>query len=38
MRWLSSDGEWVVELVVGEARDWNSVARMGVDIGDLREA
>lgn len=59
MRWMSSDGAWVVELVrrnasrdrdgewlrvshhgfkVGEARDWAGVARLGVDIGDLREA
>jgi hypothetical protein len=58
MRWMSSDGEWVVELVrrtassgrdgdwlvvkhhgfkVGEAREWDRVARFGVDIGDLRE-
>jgi hypothetical protein len=60
VKWMSSDGEWVVELVrrtatsngrdgdwlrvthcgfkVGEARDWDGVARMGVVIGDLREA
>lgn len=59
MRWMSSDGEWVVEMVrrtasgsgrdgewlrvshcgfkVSEARDWDGVARLGVDIGDLRE-
>jgi hypothetical protein len=58
MRWMSSDGTWVVELVrrtnstgrdgewlrvshhgfkVGEARDWDGVARLGVDVGDLRE-
>jgi hypothetical protein len=59
MRWMSSDGKWVVTLVrltgtgngrdggwlrvshrgffVGEARDWDEVARLGVDIGDLRE-
>jgi hypothetical protein len=59
MRWMSRDGDWVVELVrrtasgngrdgnwllvrhcgfkVGEARDWNGVERLGVDIGDLRE-
>lgn len=59
MRWMSSDGEWVVDLVrrsgsgngrdgewlrvfhhgfkLGEARDWDGVARLGVDIGDLRE-
>jgi hypothetical protein len=58
MRWMSSDGQWVVELVrrtasngkdgqwlvvthhglkVGEARDWDGVAGLGVDIGDLRE-
>jgi len=23
---------------VGEARDWDGVARLGVDIGDFREA
>ena len=60
MRWMSSDGEWLVELVrrtasgngrdgewlrvshhgfkVGEARGWDGVATLGVDIGDLREA
>jgi hypothetical protein len=59
MRWMSSDGAWVVVLVhltatgngrdgdwlrvshrgfyVGEARDWDGVGRLGVDIGDLRE-
>ena len=57
MRWLSSDGTWVVELIhrtnsngrdghwllvthhgfkVGEARDWDGVARLGVDPGDPR--
>ena len=60
MRWMSSDGKWVITHVhltaagngrdgdwlrvshhgffVGEARDWDGVARLGVDIGDLREA
>lgn len=60
MRWMSSDGDWVVELVrrsasasgrdgewlrvshhgfrVGEAKDWDGVKALGVDIGDLREA
>ena len=60
MRWMSSDGDWVVELVrrtasgagrdgewlvvlhhgfkVGEARDWDGVVRLGVDVSDLREA
>jgi hypothetical protein len=59
MRWMSSDGKWVVALVtltatgngrdgdwlrvshrgffVGEARDWDGVAGLGVDIADLRE-
>lgn len=59
MRWMSSDGDWVVELVrrsasgngrdgewlrvlhcgfkVGEARGWDEVAGLGVDVGDLRE-
>jgi hypothetical protein len=59
MRWISSDGLWVVVLIeltstgngrdgawlpvshrgvyMGEARDWDGVARLGVDIGDLRE-
>jgi hypothetical protein len=58
MRWMSSDGRWVVELVklsatngqdgdwlrvthhgfvIGKARDWDGVARLGVDTGDLRE-
>ena len=55
---MSSDGNWVVELVKLTAtgngrdgdwlrvshrgffveRDWDGVARLGVDIGDLREA
>ena len=60
MKWISSEGEWIVELIrrsaagrgregdwlkvthrgcyVGEARDWDGVARLGVDIGDFREA
>ena len=59
MRWISSDGKWVVVLIrltaagngrdgdwlrvtrggfyVGEARGWDGVARLGVDISDLRE-
>jgi hypothetical protein len=59
MRWMSSDGLWVVQLVrptvagrgregdwlrvthrgiyIGEARDWDGVARLGVDVSDLRE-
>ena len=59
MRWMSSDGAWVVTLVrltatgngrdgdwlrvshrgiyVGEARDWDGVGRLGVDIAGLRE-
>jgi hypothetical protein len=59
MRWMISDGQWIVELIqltatgngrdgawlrvthhgvyVGEARDWDGVARLGVDIADLRE-
>jgi hypothetical protein len=35
------DGEWLRVshrgFFVGEARDWNGVARLGVDTGDLRE-
>ena len=59
MRWMSSDGDWVVELVrrtasgngkdgewlrvlhhgfkVGEARDRDGIARLGVDVSDPRE-
>jgi len=59
MRWISSDGRWVVTLIqltatgdgrdghwlrvtangfyVGEARDWDGVTQLGVDISDLRE-
>jgi hypothetical protein len=60
MKWISSDGTWVVVLIqltgtsdgrdgtwlrvthhgvlAGEARDWDGVALMGVEIGGLREA
>jgi hypothetical protein len=35
------DGQWLRVLhhgfKVGEARDWDGVARLGVDIADLRE-
>jgi hypothetical protein len=58
MKWMSGDGDWIVELIqltatngrdgawlrvthhgiyIGEARDWDGVTRLGVDIGDLRE-
>lgn len=58
VKWMSSDGHWVVELIrlsgtrgedgdwlrvthhgfnVGKARDWDGVARLGVDVGDLRQ-
>jgi len=36
------DGEWLRVshrgFYVGEARDWDGVARLGVDVADLREA
>jgi hypothetical protein len=35
------DGDWLRMshrgFFAGEARDWDGVARLGVDIGDLRE-
>jgi hypothetical protein len=35
------DGDWLRVtrrgFYVGEARDWDGVARLGVDIGDLRQ-
>ena len=35
------DGEWLrvahQGFYVGEARDWDGLAHLGVDIGDLRE-
>ena len=36
------DGAWLRVthrgISIGEARDWDAVSRLGVDIGDLREA
>jgi hypothetical protein len=38
---MAGDGAWLLVthhgFKVGEARDWGGVARLGVDIGDLRE-
>jgi hypothetical protein len=34
------DGNWLRvthRFVIGEARDWDGVARRGVDVSDLRE-
>jgi len=58
VKWISSDGHWIVEFVrlsaaghgrdwdrlrvthhgylVGEARDWDEVDKLGVDVADLR--